>query len=182
MIETERLILRPFTEADRLPFAEINADPRVSDWLGGPIDRAASDASVDRINRHIAEHGFGFWAAERKTDARLIGMIGLKRMAPELPPSPAIEVGWRLAPDCWGKGYASEGASAAINWAFERLGVDEIIAITAATNVRSQQVMRRLGMVEQPSRAFDHPLLAPDHPLRRHVVFAIRSAREVKTF
>ena len=176
-IETGRLLLRPFRDADREPFAALNGDPRVSDWLGGPIDRAASDAAVDRINRHIAEHGFGFWAAERKADRRLIGMIGLKHMAPELPPAPAFEAGWRLSPDAWGQGLAAEGAQAALAWGFAHLQADEIIAITAVGNLRSRAVMQRIGMVERPERGFDHPHLAEDHPLRRHVVYAAKAAR-----
>jgi RimJ/RimL family protein N-acetyltransferase len=171
-IETGRLILRPFRDADRDAFAALNGDPRVSDWLGGPIDRAQSDAGVDRINTHIAEHGFGFWAAERKADGRLIGMIGLKRMGLELPPGPAIEAGWRLTPDAWGQGLVTEGAQAALAWGFAQLQVREIIAITAVGNLRSRAVMQRIGMTEQPGREFDHPGLAEDHPLRRHVVYA----------
>ena len=168
MIETARLVLRPFRDADRDAFAALNGDPRVSDWLGGPIDRAASDAAVDRINGHIAEHGFGFWAAERKADRRLVGMIGLKQMAPELPPAPAIEAG--------GQGLAAEGAQAALAWGFAHLQADEIIAITAVGNLRSRAVMQRIGMVEQPERGFDHPHLAEGHPLRRHVVYAAKAA------
>lgn len=174
MIETARLILRPFREDDRDAFAAINGDARVSDWLGGPIDRAASEAVVDRINAHIAEHGFGFWAAELKAEARLIGMIGIRRMPADVPPAPAIEAGWRLSPETWGRGLAAEGARAALEWGFTHLPDDEIIAITAQSNIRSQAVMRRIGMVEQPARAFDHPLLPEDHPLRRHVLFAAR--------
>lgn len=149
MIETARLILRPFRDADRDAFAAINGDPRVSDWLGGPIDRAASDAVVDRVNAHIAAYGYGFWAAERKADARLIGLIGLKPMEDDLPPAPAVEIGWRLAPDAWGQGFATEGGAAALDWGFARRVASEIIAITAAGNLRSQAVMRRIGMTEQ---------------------------------
>lgn len=176
MIETDRLILRPFRDDDREPFAAINGDPRVSDWLGGPIDRAASDAAIDQINTHIGEHGFGFWAAERRADGRLIGMIGLKRMSPELPPAPAIEAGWRLSPDAWGQGLAAEGARAALAWGFTYLTASEIIAITAVGNRRSRAVMEKIGMVEQPGRAFDHPLMDATHPLRRHVVYAATAA------
>lgn len=171
-IETARLILRPFREEDRPAFAALNGDPRVSDWLGGPIDRAASDAILDRINAHVAEHGFGFWAAELKAERRLVGMIGIRRMPAELPCAPAIEAGWRLAPAAWGQGLAAEGGRAALDWGFAHLPDDEIIAITAVGNLRSQAVMRRIGMVEQPERAFDHPLLPEDHPLRRHVLYA----------
>lgn len=173
-VESARLILRPFREEDRAPFAALNGDARVSDWLGGPIDRAASDATLDRINAHIAEHGFGFWAAELKADGRLAGMIGIRRMPADLPPAPAIEAGWRLSPEAWGQGLAAEGARAALDWGFANLPDDEIIAITATGNLRSQAVMRRIGMVEQPDRGFDHPLLPLDHPLRRHVLYAAK--------
>lgn len=177
MIETERLILRPWREDDRAPFAAINADPHVGDWLGGPIDRASSDALVDRIGAHIAEHGFGAWATERKADGRLIGMIGLSTVAAgTLPVGPCIEIAWRLAHDAWGAGYASEGARAALDWGFANIPTDEIIAFTASTNLNSQAVMKRIGMVRAAQRDFDHPRLAADHPLRAHVVYVAAPA------
>jgi len=173
MIETERLILRPFRDGDRGPFAAINADPRVGDWLGGPITREQSDAMVDRINAQIAADGFGFWAAERRSDGRLVGMIGLRRNVG--PPAPmALELGWRLSPDAQGAGLATEGARAAMDWGFANLDTHEILAWTASTNVRSQAVMRRIGMTPDPARDFDHTGLADGHPLRRHVVFAVK--------
>lgn len=173
MIETERLILRAFTDADREPFAAINGDPRVGDWLGGAITREQCDALIDRINAQIAADGFGFWAAERKADGRLIGMVGLRRNAN--PPAPiALELGWRLSPDAQGTGLATEGALAARDWGFANLKTLEILAWTAATNVRSQAVMRRIGMTHDPSRDFIHTGLAEGHPLRPHVVFAMR--------
>jgi RimJ/RimL family protein N-acetyltransferase len=177
MIETERLRLRPFKETDRDEFARINADPRVGDWLGGPIDRAASNTFLDAQRREHEDLGFGFWAAEQKGSGRLVGMIGIRHMPADLPPAPAIEAGWRLSADCWGQGLATEGAGAALQWAFDNLETDEIVAITAASNTRSQAVMRRLGMAEVPSRTFDHPRLPEGHPLRRHVVFAVRRSR-----
>lgn len=176
MIETDRLILRPYREDDREAFAALNADPRVGAWLAGTLDRAASDAMMDRINAHIAEHGFGLWGAERKADRRLIGFIGLAVVkADALPIGPAIEMGWRLVPEAWGQGLASEGAAAALAWAFANLDAPEIVAFTADTNLASQGVMRKIGMVADPSRDFDHPRLAEDHPLRRHVVYAAKS-------
>ena len=175
MIETDRLILRAFREDDREPFAAVNGDPRVGDWLGGVIDRAASDAMLDRINAHIQDHGWGLWAAERKADQRLIGFIGLSTvMADALPVGPAIEMGWRLAHEAWGGGLATEGARAALAWGFTHIDTAEIIAFTARTNLASQSVMTRIGMTAAPARDFDHPSLAQDHPLRRHVVFAAR--------
>ena len=173
MIETERLILRAFCDADRAPFAAINGDPRVADWLGGVRDRAASDDLVDRINAMIAENGYDFWAAERKSDGLLVGMIGL-RLELHDPPAPCVEMGWRLAVAAQGQGYATEGAAAALAWGFANLPVDEILAWTATTNRASQAVMRRIGMTPDPTRDFDHPRLAPESPLRRHVVFAAR--------
>lgn len=175
MVESERLVLRPLTDADRDACAAINGDPRVNEWLGGPIDRAASDAFLDRMAAHQAEHGFSFWGAERKADRALIGMIGLVVVtAGSSPVGPAIEMGWRLAPEAWGGGYASEGAKAALDWGFANLATDEIIAFTARSNLRSQAVMRRIGMTADPTRDFDHPRLAEGHPLRPHVVFAAR--------
>jgi RimJ/RimL family protein N-acetyltransferase len=176
VIETERLILRAFRDEDRAPFAAINGDPRVHEWLGGPISVDQTNAMIDRINAHIAQHGFGFFAAERKADGKLIGMIGLQVVRDELPPAPGVELGWRLTPDAQGTGLATEGAAGILAWGFENLDRDELIAFTAHNNVRSQAVMRRIGMSHDPARDFDHPVLAADHPLRRHVVFVAKRA------
>ena len=173
MIETARLILRPWQDADRPAFAAINGDPQVGDWLGGAIDGAASDALMDRLSAEIAEQGFGFWAAERKADGAVVGMIGLRRPQ-DAPPAPCVEMGWRLAASAWGQGLATEGAAAALAWGFARLDVGEILAWTAASNLRSQAVMRRIGMAPDPARDFDHPKLPAGHPLLRHVVFAAK--------
>jgi RimJ/RimL family protein N-acetyltransferase len=176
MILTDRLVLRPWTEADRPAFAAINGDPRVHDWLGGPITAEASDALIDRINTGIAADGFGFWAAEQRADGRLAGMIGLSGVAEgNLPVGPCVEIGWRLHPDVWGQGLASEGARAALDWGLGPGGIPEILAFTATTNLASQAVMRRIGMVADPTRDFDHPRLAEGHPLRRHVVWTTRA-------
>lgn len=176
MIETERLILRRFRDDDREAFAALNGDPRVGDWLGGALDRAGSDALMDRIEAHYAQHDFGFWAVERTSDGRLIGMIGLAVVTPDALPSigAAVEIGWRLIPEAWGGGYAAEGATAALSWGFANLDVPEIIAFTARSNLKSQAVMRRIGMTPDPARDFDHPRLAADHPLRPHVVFVAK--------
>ncbi len=175
MLQTDRLILRAFRDEDREPFAALNGDPRVGAWLGGTLDRAGSDAMIERINAHIDEHGWGLWAAERRADRRLIGMIGLSTVKAEaLPVGPAVEMGWRLAPEAWSGGYATEGARAALAWGLANLDAPEIIAFTAASNLKSQAVMARIGMIPAPARDFDHPRLAPDHPLLRHVVYAAR--------
>ena len=176
MIVTDRLVLRRWADADRPAFAAINGDPRVHDWLGGPISAEASDALIDRINAGIDVQGFGLWAAERRADGRLAGMIGLSRVAAgDLPVGPCVEIGWRLHPDVWGEGLASEGARAALDWGLGPGALSEILAFTAETNLASQAVMRRIGMAPDPARDFDHPRLAPGHPLRRHVVWMARA-------
>jgi len=176
VIETGRLLLRPWRDDDRAAFAGINADPRVHDWLGGPVSPAATFAMMERIGAAIARDGFGFWAAEHRADGRLAGMIGLSRVASgDLPVGPCVEIGWRLHPDFWGQGLASEGARAALDWGLGSAGLGEILAFTAETNLASQAVMRRIGMTPDPARDFDHPRLAQDHPLRRHVVWLARS-------
>ena len=175
MIITDRLVLRRWTDADRPAFAAINGDPRVHDWLGGPITAEATDTMVDRITAGIDAQGFGLWAAEQRADGRLAGMIGLSRVAAgDLPVGPCVEIGWRLHPDLWGQGLASEGARAALDWGFGPGTLTEIVAFTAETNLASQAVMRRIGMLPDPALDFDHPRLAQDHPLRRHVVWTVR--------
>ena len=171
MIETDRLILRPPDDPDREALAAMNADPRVAEWLSGPLTRQESDALVDRIRTEIGLNGWGFWAVERKADRAVIGLTGLLAMPDSLPPGPAVEIGWRLSPAAWGSGYATEAARAALAWGFEHIRPPEIIAITARTNLRSQAVMRKIGMVPDPARDFEHPKLAQDHPLRPHVTF-----------
>ena len=176
MIETDRLILRPTVDADRSAVAAINADSKVGAWLGGVRDRAASDAFVDRVQAHEAEHGFGFWVVERKADARVIGMTGVWFVPAEMAMGEVVEIGWRFNPDAWGQGYATEAARAALTYGFETLGLEEIIAFTARTNLASQAVMTRIGMVHAPERDFDHPQVADGDPLKPHVVFVAARA------
>lgn len=174
MIETARLILRDYRETDRPAFAALNGDPRVGDWVAGTLDRPRSDALMARIRDHIAREGFGFWAAELKSQRRLVGFVGLQRAAPDLPIHPGLELGWRLIPEVWGQGLASEGAKAVLDWGFANLDATELVAITARTNLRSQRVMQKIGMTHEPARDFDHPRLAPDDPLTPHVTFVAR--------
>jgi RimJ/RimL family protein N-acetyltransferase len=173
VIETARLILRAPRDADREPLAALNADPRVNGWLGGMIDRAASDAGVDRQLEHFARHGFGAWVLERRSDRAVLGLAGLSHAPDDLPTAPAIEIGWRLAHHAWGQGYATEAARAALDHGFGALHLDTVLAWTAEGNLASHAVMGRIGMTPLPSSDFDHPGLAPGHPLRRHRVFRI---------
>lgn len=174
MIETDRLVLRPVVDADRDAIADLNARPEVGAWLGGVRSRAESDAFVDQVMAHQAQHGFGFWAAERKADGRLIGMTGVWWVPPELDMPDQVEIGWRFLPEVWGQGYATEAAKAALAYGFDVLRLPEIIAFTARTNLASQAVMRRIGMLHDPARDFLHPRVAEVDPLRPHVIFVAR--------
>jgi RimJ/RimL family protein N-acetyltransferase len=172
LIETDRLILRSWREEDREPYADIMVDSEVGQWLGGPFSRKQARERIDRFVASLADTGLGRLAIERKSDRRLIGHCGLAPTDPDQPMPQGLEIGWALAPDAWGAGYAAEAARAVITDGFARTTAPEILAFTGTTNLRSQAVMQRLGMTRMAARDFDHPLLAPDHPLRRHIVYA----------
>ena len=170
-IQTSRLQLRPWRDDDLPAFAAMNADPRVMEFFPALKDRAESDASAARFNIHIARHGFGFWAVEVSGVADFIGFVGLKAVDFEAHFAPGVEVGWRLAYDHWGNGYASEAARASLDFGFQRLGLNEIVSFTVPANRRSWSVMERMGMTRDPADDFDHPSLPEGHPLRRHVLY-----------
>jgi RimJ/RimL family protein N-acetyltransferase len=172
-LTTTRLCLRPWSEDDLGPFAALNADPRVMENFRQPLSRAESDAFVDRTMNHFREHGFCFWAVELRESKKLIGLAGLSWATFDAHFTPCVEIGWRLAHDYWGRGYATEAARAALDDGFGRLKLDEIVAFTAATNVRSRRVMERLRMTHSPTDDFDHPNLPPGHRLQRHVLFRL---------
>ncbi len=169
MIETERLILRPWRIADREPFWAMACDPLVMAHLP-PLTRAESDAAVERMIATEREHGHVFWALDRKVEGDFIGFCGV------LPPRAPIfeyEIGWRLAHHAWGLGLAREAAEASFAWAWQNLPVPTIMAITNLSNTRSWGLMERLGMVRYPAEDFDHPDLADDDPLKPHILYRI---------
>ncbi len=172
---TDRLLLRRWRAEDRRPFAALNADPLVTEFLPGPLTQAESDALIDRSEESFERNGFGLWAVEVARVEPLIGFIGLDRVSFPSPFTPAVEIGWRLAADHSRKGYATEGGRATLDFAFGRLGLDEIVALTAVANQRSRRVMERLGMNHRPDDDFDHPLLPSGHPLQRHVLYRLRA-------
>lgn len=178
-IETERLILRSWRDADYPAFAALNADAEVMEFFPATLGRQESDALALRIRERIETEGLGFFAVEEKATGRFIGMVGpsVPPYGAELPCGPCTEVGWRLSRAAWGKGYASEAAAASLDFAFGVLGRDEVVAFTAVQNERSQAVMRRIGMTRDESCDFDHPLLPEGHRLSRHVLFRIPRAR-----
>ncbi|GAB3812505.1 GNAT family N-acetyltransferase [Kribbella italica] len=172
-LRTERLLLRQWTEADKEPFAALNADPAVMEHFPAMLTREQSDEMVDRTARAVVERGFGWWAVEVLETGRFIGFTGLSVASFEAPFTPAVEIGWRLSKDAWGNGYATEGARAALAYGFGPLGLDEIVSFTATTNLPSQRVMQRIGMTHDEADDFDHSRLEPGHRLRRHVLYRI---------
>jgi len=176
-VETERLLLRAFLDADREAFAALNADPRVMEHFPQRLTREESDAFADRIGVRWAEDGVGLWALERRADRAFLGFTGLARHTFEAPFTPAIEVGWRLAVDAWGHGYATEAARASLRFGFEDRGLDEILSWTTVANVRSRAVMERLGMTRDPADDFDHPNVPVGSPIRPHVLYRLSRER-----
>lgn len=171
-LETARLVLRRFEDADRAAFYALNADPEVRAYFPGVMSRADSDAFVDRINHSIDTLGFGFFCAEWRATGECIGMVGLARPIFDANFTPCIEVGWRLARHFWGMGLATEGAREALRFGFEDLAAEQIFSFTVPANQRSWRVMERLGM--QRLGEFDHPALPEGDRLRRHVLYRLR--------
>jgi ribosomal-protein-alanine N-acetyltransferase len=172
-LRTERLVLRPWRQSDLEPFAALNADPRVTATLAGSLSRTESDALVARIAARFCTKGFGQWAVELPGVAPFIGFIGLAAPDFDAPFMPAIEIGWRLSFVHWGRGYATEGARAVLDFAFTRAGLDALVSFTTESNLRSRAVMERIGMRHDAAEDFDHPKLDAAHPLRRHVLYRL---------
>lgn len=176
-LRTPRLLLRRWREADREPFAAINADPEVMAHFPQPLTRERSEHMVELIEAEFARNGFGLWALEVLGTGAFIGFTGLNEVGFAARFTPAVEIGWRLARPAWGHGYATEAARAALAYGFEVAGLPEVVSFTSQTNLRSQAVMRRLGMTHDPAGDFDHPNLPPRHRLRRHVLYRITARR-----
>lgn len=176
-LTTPRLILRAWREEDLEPFARLNADERATQYLLHRLSREQSDALVERIGAHFERKGFGLWAVEAPGVAPFIGAVGLVVPGFSAAFTPCVEIGWRLAPEFWGHGFASEAARAALAFGFETLGLDEIVSFTVPANTRSQAVMQRLGMMHSPADDFDHPLVPAGHRLLRHVLYRLSKER-----
>lgn len=171
VVTTARLVLRPFEDMDRAPFFAMNTHPSVVESLGSSPSRAESDATVDFIVEEMHSEGWGLWAVEVVGGASFVGAVGLHRVTAALPFVPAVEVEWRLHPDHWGHGYATEAATASLHFGFEAAGLPEVVAFTTTLNTRSQAVMTRIGMVRDADGDFDHPSVPEGSPLRRHVLY-----------
>jgi RimJ/RimL family protein N-acetyltransferase len=173
-IATSRLLLRRWVPADLEPFAALNADPRVMEFFPKLLTRDESDAVAARIRSHFDDKGFGLWAVEIPGVAPFAGFIGLQVPRFEAHFTPCVEIAWRLAAEHWGRGYASEGATAVLRFAFDSLRLPEVVSFTAVVNERSWRVMERTGMTRSPADDFDHPMVDRGHRLERHVLYRAR--------
>lgn len=194
---TERIRFRPWTLADRPAFRRMNRDRQVMEFFPSPLSAKASDALLERLMAHQTREGFGVWPLEigvgpheaapaagsnagqaagtGEKNYVWAGFVGLLRVRPDMPFAPAVEIGWRLLPAFWGRGYAAEAARACLDFGFRALGLEEIVAFTVPGNRRSWRLMERLGMNREPDGDFDHPALPDGHPLRRHVLYRIEA-------
>lgn len=172
-IETDRLLLREWREADAAAMYEIGRNPHVAEFLGPPPTRAEARALVAGQTLNHSLFGHCFRPVERRSDGALIGLCGLNPGPEGTPLEGEIEIGWRLAYAAWGRGFAGEAAAASLAWAWDNLACDRVMAMTVPANMRSSRLMERLGMRRVPGGDFDHPALAKGDPLRRHVTYAI---------
>jgi RimJ/RimL family protein N-acetyltransferase len=175
-LRTERLLLRDWRDEDLEPFAALNADPDVMEHFRGLLTRAQSDAFAERIRTRLHEDGWGLWAVEVVAGERVpfIGFVGLARQTFQAHFTPAMEVGWRLSRAAWGHGYAPEAARAVTAFAFDTVGLDELVSITAVHNAKSRRVMEKIGMTYDPADDFENPTMDIGHPLRPNVLYRLR--------
>lgn len=171
VFESERLRFRRWKESDKENFASMNQDPEVMKFFPEKLSKQESDSRIERFEKHLDEKGYGIWAVERKEDGAFIGFIGLLEISFEVDFQFKTEIGWRLDKAYWKKGYAVEGAKACLDYAFNELKLNEVYSFTATSNFPSETVMKRIGMVKV--KEFDHPKLAANSPLRRHVLYKI---------
>jgi RimJ/RimL family protein N-acetyltransferase len=176
---TDRLVLRHWRQSDRERFACMNADPRVMQFFPSLLSAEESGQLADRIEEHFRRHSFGLYATELREDHSFIGYIGLSVPTFQAAFTPCVEIGWRLSPDHWGKGLATEGARAVVRQAFESLGLGDLVSFTVPANLKSRRLMEKLGMSHDPAEDFDHPRLPEGHPLRRHVLYRLRRSDAV---
>ena len=180
ILETSRLILRPFDLNDLDAMAAIDQDPKVCEYLPGIGNRAATAAGIQRIMTHYQDRGFSLYAVELKSTHEMIGWVGLMTPSFEAHFTPAVEIGWRLASAHWNQGYATEGAKAVLHYAFTQLNLVDLVSFTVVNNKASRRVMEKIGMHHNPDEEFDHPNIADDSPLKRHVLYRLSKAEYFK--
>ena len=180
-LSTDRMILRPWTDSDYAPFFAMSSDPQVHAYLPPFPDKHACNAFVDKLRADFSRRGWGFWALEHKESGGFMGTAGMHEPGPEFGVGrPCVEIGWRLAPPFWGKGFATEAAREALRFAFSELKLEEVVSFTAVGNERSYRVMERLGMERE--KRFDLLLFPPGHPHRPHYLYALSRQKWLSLF
>lgn len=173
-LHTERVTLAPLRHSHLGPFEALNQDPEVMAFMPEPLRPEISRGWFQRLQQHTVDRGFGVWALERTQSGEFLGILGLNQISFEAAFTPAVEILWRLARRHWGHGYATEAGREALRFAFEQLGLREVVSFTVPANRRSRAVMERLGLHHEPAFDFEHPRLDPGHPLRPHVFYRMR--------
>ena len=169
---TDRLRLRQWKKDDLPAFAALNADAEVMKYYPATLTELESNDMAERFEALLEYNGWGFWVVEKLDEEKFMGFVGLNEPTYELPVSPCVEIGWKLAKEYWGYGYASEAAKASLAVAFENLGLPEVYSFTSVLNEKSQAVMERIGLVNM-NQNFDHPMIPKNSPLREHVLYRI---------
>ena len=171
IFQSERLGFRQWLPSDLVSFASMMADERVMEYYPAKKTSEETAAYIDKQATYLEQHGFGLYAVDLLDQQQFIGYIGLKRFEFAVPFAPGIEIGWRLSPEVWGLGLATEGALACLNHGWTALGFEKIYSFTALPNKRSERVMQKIGMLK--TGEFDHPMLEKGHWLNRHVLYEI---------
>lgn len=169
LFQSPRLGFRQWQSTDIAPFAAINADPDVMEFFPATLSAEQTREAVQRYQKHFEIHDFGWYAVDLLETGTFIGFIGFAEVDIEVGFNGSIEIGWRLAKPYWGKGLATEGAKACLEYGWTHLGFSEVYSLTATLNKRSARVMEKLGMSYQGN--FLHPKLEKEHPLEEHVLY-----------
>lgn len=173
IIETERLLLRTWKKEDARAYFQINQDPKVIEFLRGSLTIEQVNDFIPAANSHNDKHGYTLWATELKESGELMGFIGLNYIDWASYFTPAVEIGWRLGSQYWGKGYATEGAKASLDYGFKKCGLKEIVSFTVPTNTPSIRVIEKIGLKRDINGDFAHPKLPTDHPLSLQILYRL---------
>lgn len=179
VLDTSRLILRTFKDADLEPMTDINQDPKAMKYFPALQDKEQTRQLINRIQTHYDTYGYSLYAVELKQTQQMIGFVGLLRADFDAHFTPTVEIGWRLASNHWNKGYAAEAAKAVLNYAFTKLDLDELVSFTSENNKRSCHLMEKIGMHHDSQDDFDHPKLEKTNPLCRHVLYRLTKAEYI---
>lgn len=180
IIETDRLVLRDWGSSDLEKMAAINQDPKVMEYFPSLQDLITTKNFIKKIKNHLKNQGYSLYACERKDNKEFIGFIGLLLADFEAPFTPATEIGWRLSSNSWGRGFATEGARAVLDYGFKKLKLNEIVSFAAKNNKKSIRVMEKIGLKHNDKDDFNHPKLSNDSPLKHHVLYRLRREEYLK--